>query len=88
MNINHVLLMIFTFFMVLALSAMLGREANGGARKHEEYVIKDNRGVRIGRVVTDHVRGGYKLQNNYGVTKSRIKTNRLPSKLTIERKKR
>lgn len=43
--------------------------------KHEEYTIKDNYGRRTGKIVTDHVGGGYKIQDTYGVTRGRIESN-------------
>lgn len=56
----------------LLVSRAYGGEWNPS--KHQEFVIKDSRGVRVGKVVTDHVRGGYKIQDQWGVTKGRIKS--------------
>lgn len=85
---NNLVKVVLAFLIISVISCFLSTYVFAAGRKHEEYVIKDNRGVRIGRIVTDHVRGGYKIQNNYGVTKSRIKAGRLPDKFTIERKRR
>ena len=45
-------------------------------RVDQEFTVKDKRGVRIGKIVTDHVRGGYKIQDTYGITRGRIETNK------------
>lgn len=88
MNINDILFIILTFFLMVGVATL--NSANGREHKkavYESFVIKDKRGVRTGRIVTDFVRGGYKIQNNYGVTIGRIKGGKLPNKITIERKR-
>jgi hypothetical protein len=76
MNINKFIFLFFTFLLMLAISASLSTRAVGGEwqpmTRTESFVIKDDRGIRKGKLESDRVRGGYKIKDNYGITIGRV----------------